>query len=259
MTLGDVEKFRGEIFHFRGQFPGASRQMIVENLDCETAKTQVPAPEDLRPLTGHRQVVLHARFTHDGVVYARSSTHIGNSLIYFYPGGELSLTPVPGCIKYIFNGPNGISFAVQRHLDSAVNTVNPFAPYPDFPAALYSSSLAEKLEVVEVGWVTSHFARWKISSENVVVISLSKVRHPASPFCRYNLIEKTALGWLGCFNWLNYLYRYELRATGYLQACQLFKLKVEDRRRTLHRHLYVQIHRNGLAGLFDLARLFILI
>ena len=66
-------------------------------------------------------------------------------------------------------------FAVQRHLDMQAGTIDPFAPYPNFPAELYSTSLDDNLEIVQVDWVTSHFARWQISACHVVAVSLSKV------------------------------------------------------------------------------------
>lgn len=135
----------------------------------------VSTPADLRPLINGSKVILRARFNHHGVIYARSSTHLGNSLIHFYPNGDKSLPPIPGSIKYIFATRHTVAFAVQRHLNKCAGTIDPFTRYPDFPAKLYSAALADKLEVVEVDWVMSHFARWQISSGHVVVLSLSKV------------------------------------------------------------------------------------
>lgn len=137
-------------------------------------RRQVPVPNDLRSLIEGSKVILQARFKHDGIVYSRSSTHLGNSLISFFPNG-IRTTVVPGTIKYIIRKmQNQILLAVQRHLDLPCNTQDPFAPYPHFPAKLYSAALAD-LEIVKVDWIMSHFARWKISSEHVVIVSLSKV------------------------------------------------------------------------------------
>jgi hypothetical protein len=145
----------------------------------DTTPSDSPAkgiiPTDLRPLVTGNRVTLQARFKHGGVVYARSSTHTGNSLVYFYPCGNKSSRPVPGSIKYVFNDGGRVAFAVQRQLDMYPGTVDPFVHYPDFPARLYSSSLADQIEKVEVEWVQSHFARWKISREHAVVLNLSKV------------------------------------------------------------------------------------
>ncbi|KAF8572713.1 hypothetical protein K439DRAFT_1650095 [Ramaria rubella] len=38
---------------------------------------------------------------------------------------------------------------------------------------LYSPKLSGQLEVIEVDWVVSHYARWPISLEHVIVLSLS--------------------------------------------------------------------------------------
>jgi len=64
-------------------------------------------------------------------------------------------------------------FAVQRQLEAPQGVLDPFKPYPNFAAKLYSSRLSEELEVVHVDWVLCHFAHWQISSEHVVVLSLS--------------------------------------------------------------------------------------
>ena len=136
-------------------------------------------PRDLRALIGQCTAVLRAQLHAHGVYYCRSSTHIGNSLILFYPSGNYTLSPVPGSIKYIYESNRSWHFAVQRQrplLASRVITADPFTIYPHFPAKLYSSILEDRLESVQVGWVTSHYAQWAISSEQVVVLSLCRVR-----------------------------------------------------------------------------------
>jgi hypothetical protein len=94
-------------------------------------------------------------------------------LIYFHPEGRTS-DEVPGVIKYIVNSGDHVLFAVQRHLDTPTNLSDPFERYPYVPAKLYRTALAE-LELVKIDWVVSHFARWTLTSEYVVVLSLSKV------------------------------------------------------------------------------------
>ncbi|KAG1797468.1 uncharacterized protein HD556DRAFT_1441029 [Suillus plorans] len=59
-------------------------------------------PEDLRQLIQLRRAVLHARTLHKGSIYTRDSTHVGNSLILYYPDGLRNVQPIPGTIKYIF-------------------------------------------------------------------------------------------------------------------------------------------------------------
>ncbi|KAF8123623.1 hypothetical protein EV363DRAFT_1159530 [Boletus edulis] len=115
-----------------------------------------------------------------GVVYSRTSTHVGNSLILFYPQGNHLSTPVPGNIKYIFAEGDSYAFAVQRQLPlpPSESKLDPFAAYPHFPAQQYSSVLQTTLEYVRFSWVFGHYARWAISDDRVVVLNLSKVGHP---------------------------------------------------------------------------------
>jgi hypothetical protein len=62
--------------------------------------SEIPRPRELQLLvTG--QIHLQARYKHRGVIYSRSSTHLGNSLILFHPDG-IETDEVPGTIKCIF-------------------------------------------------------------------------------------------------------------------------------------------------------------
>jgi hypothetical protein len=72
--------------------------MVTDHVNTE-AKT---IPEDLRPLLGpsQRQAIMPARLRHNSIIYATSKTHTGNSLVYFYPGGNRS-TLVPASNIYI--------------------------------------------------------------------------------------------------------------------------------------------------------------
>jgi hypothetical protein len=103
---------------------------------------EVFTPPDLQHLVKHPKVVLSARHRHDGVMYARSSTHVGNSLIYFYLDGNRKSSAIHGSIKYIVKCKSGsFRFAVQRQLPLPSGVTDPFTPYPHFPAKLCSSQL----------------------------------------------------------------------------------------------------------------------
>lgn len=132
-------------------------------------------PEDLRQLIQLRRAVLHARTFHEGSIYTRDSTHVGNSLILYYPDGLRNVQPIPGTIKYIFETERGVCFAMQHHLPSDSHS-DPFRHYPHFPARLFSSALTQHLTIVMPEWVVSHFARWNFSAQHIVVVSLSRVR-----------------------------------------------------------------------------------
>jgi hypothetical protein len=129
-------------------------------------------PDDLQALLkGVRVGKLQARYRVNDVMYCRQSTHVGNSLILFYPGGKRESSYVPGTIKYIIQTAmnSTVLFACQRHLNSQVE-FDPFAIYPYFPAKLYTSALSDTLELVELDWVYSHFARYEISSGDAVIL-----------------------------------------------------------------------------------------
>jgi hypothetical protein len=136
----------------------------------------VLTPRDLQSLVRSPKVGLPARYRHNGVMYARSSTHVGNSLIYFYPDGNRNSSATHGSIKYIFKSKSGsFRFAVQRHLPLPRGVLDPFASYPHFPAKLYSSQLRSALEIVEVDWVIAQCARWKMSPMLAVLLTLYRV------------------------------------------------------------------------------------
>ncbi|KAG0691704.1 hypothetical protein DFH29DRAFT_785412, partial [Suillus ampliporus] len=117
----------------------------------------------------------HSPTPQQGSVYTRDSTHVGNSLVLYYPGGIRNVQPTPGIIKYIFETKGVVGFAVRRHLPQ-YSRPDPFRHYPHFPARLYSSALADHLETVMPEWVVSHFARWNFSTQHIVAVSLCQVR-----------------------------------------------------------------------------------
>lgn len=132
-------------------------------------------PADLRALTSRRNVSLHARYSMNGVVYARNATHVGNSLIMYHAGGDDSLPAVPGSIKYIFGIDDKIFFAVQRQNVASEGTLDPFRHYPHFPARVYSDTTSNDLEMVNIGWILSHYVRWSFKPGHVVVLALFRV------------------------------------------------------------------------------------
>jgi hypothetical protein len=140
----------------------------------ELPKDQQTLPSDLRHLVGSRKAVLHARHKRRGIIYSRSSTHLGNSLIHFHPKEQPNQL-VPGSIKYIFSLQGRTAFAVRRQLPLTGNFIDPFAKWFYFPAKLYSPQLQEQLEIVELDSIFAHYARWDITDKLAVVLSLSRV------------------------------------------------------------------------------------
>ena len=96
----------------------------------------------------------------------------------FYPKGDKSLEPVPGCIEHIIFEPNGkVTFTIRQQLPALPGFVDPYIEWPYFPARVYSTSLSPQLEGVQVDpeWIVSHYARWAFNKNHAVVLNLSRV------------------------------------------------------------------------------------
>jgi hypothetical protein len=139
-------------------------------------------PSDLLSMLKGQKATMLARFKHRGIFFTRVTTHIGNSLIEFYPNGNRTADPTPGCIQYIFTQGQMTAFAVFRQLPAQLGTVDPYQHYPFIPAKLYSSNLSDHLEIVRLDWVVGHVARCRFSPHNVVILSLSNVSSTPSSF-----------------------------------------------------------------------------
>ncbi|KAI0338939.1 hypothetical protein BDW22DRAFT_1458214 [Trametopsis cervina] len=160
--------------------------------DSPTTMNAVRVPEDLQRLTGCSRLPLQARVKHGRVVYARSSTHLGNSLIQYYPGGDLSCRAA-GSIKYIYVRVGKLYLAVQRHLPAPPGIPDAFRVYPELNAFTCSAHLRADIEEVDLSWVLGHSARYHLSPELCVMLLLSRVSgsppHIARPLniiCRTN-------------------------------------------------------------------------
>jgi hypothetical protein len=129
-------------------------------------------PEEVRALLGDSVVTIHTRYRHNRHIYSRSSTHLGNSLITFYQDGNKNSPLIPSQIEYIITQGTTTFFIVKQHLQLH-GMLDPFRHYPHLPIKLYSAMLSDHFDIVEVGWVHGHFARYPFSEDQVVVLSLS--------------------------------------------------------------------------------------
>lgn len=128
----------------------------------------------------HSDVTEVARVRYGGLVFARSSCHLGNSLIKFYCGGDKGVPPVVGQIKAIYCQGGNFILVVQRQLAASPGTPDPFQDYPHLELKIYSAVLADEEEQIPLEWVFSHVARYPMSSDLVVIASLSGNSHNAS-------------------------------------------------------------------------------
>jgi len=155
---------------------GKSKETDSEDPITESAFGLVP--KALCFIISDRQVALRAHHKFDNINFSRRSTHVGNSLVMFYPGGNRALEPIPGSIEYIIGRQKApVIYAIRRQLSAPIDAVDPFHHYPHFNARIFSPALSDNLEVVHPEWVMSHYGRWKLDAERAVILTLSQVNH----------------------------------------------------------------------------------
>ena len=171
---------------------GASHKESAILDDAATARKKLSeTPPDLQLLVAAPQVSLRAHVHHAGRTYSRSSTHLGNSLLLYYPGGDPTAPVRAGSIKYIYADGATVHLAVNAQVSVPAGTRNPYERYPDFHASLYSTSLNAELEVVELSWIVGHYARWTMNDDLCVVIALLQVSNIFSS-CVNKLLSRPA-------------------------------------------------------------------
>lgn len=142
---------------------------LAEDIDSATDHRKVQAfPLELTNALAISRGCLRAHYTLRGVVYSRASTHSGNSLVVYHPEGDYSKEIGFASIQYIFKieGAASWRFAVRRQLPRPVDImVDPFAKWPDYPACMASSSLADNMEIIDIDWVDGHYSRWVIPED----------------------------------------------------------------------------------------------
>ncbi|KAJ7834870.1 hypothetical protein B0H14DRAFT_3461716 [Mycena olivaceomarginata] len=98
-----------------------------------------------------------AHFFYNGVNFSRASTHLGNSLVIYYPPGTSS--PVAGSIEKIEVINTKVTFIIRRQKPLAANQFDPFMAFPHFPATTllnYQQTLARNRLYLLKGASQSH-------------------------------------------------------------------------------------------------------
>jgi hypothetical protein len=135
-------------------------------------------------LLGRRDV---AHYTHNGVIFSHCSTHLGNSLVLYYPL-PLSSILVAGSIQAINTSGDQVYFSIKRQAPLPPGIYDPFCHYPSFPARVYSSSMDDgPADLVPVKSVVSHVAHFAFSANRSVIVNLSRVYIPV--FSRLNVAD----------------------------------------------------------------------
>jgi len=117
----------------------------------------------------------YAHYTYNGVNYSRAQTHLGNSLVKFYPSPS-SAEAVVGSIQRIDVQQGHPIFYLQRQEPLPPHKYDPFRRYPWFFAKMYSSKMSSgPLDIVPASSISSHVARYNCSGDRAVMLTLSRV------------------------------------------------------------------------------------
>jgi hypothetical protein len=116
-----------------------------------------------------------AHYTHQGVNYSRASTHLGNSLVLYYPSSAPTESPIAGSIQRIETAGDNTIFHIRRQGKLPPGKFDPFLPYPHFPAKTYSSQMDDVVDQIPPSLVLSHCARCEFSDDRAVILDLSRV------------------------------------------------------------------------------------
>lgn len=168
----------------------------VGESDSPADSAYMSTPAILRRFVKSHRVAFRARYSVNQIIYNRSSTHVGNSLVMFYPKGDKSQEPVPGCIEHIMFEPNGeVTFTIRRQLPALPGFVDPYIEWPHFPARVYSTSLSPQLEGVDPEWIVSQYARWAFDKDHAVVLNLSRVCAFTGLWCRNSKLHHAGINY----------------------------------------------------------------
>ncbi|KAE9384265.1 hypothetical protein BT96DRAFT_781174, partial [Gymnopus androsaceus JB14] len=115
-----------------------------------------------------------AHYTYKGVNYSRAQTHLGNSLVRYYPSPSSNQAAV-GSIQQINIQQGHPIFYVQRQESLPSHKYDPFRRYPWFFAKMYSSRMSSgPLDIIPASSVFSHVARYNCSGDRAVILTLSR-------------------------------------------------------------------------------------
>ena len=103
-----------------------------------------------------------------------STTHLGNSLISYYPSLTATL-PIIGSIQKITTNRSSTQLVVKPQGPCPPNIYDPFIQYPWFPARIYSSKMLDREDHIPINSVLSHVVRFEVAPDRVVILTLSRV------------------------------------------------------------------------------------
>lgn len=155
-------------------------ELVENNFAQPDSRYIIPPPSNLKKLLGAVPSECFSRIPRSKGDYTiPGEGALGNHYICFQPEGVYHPGQrwLAGQIRHIFRqmqkGP--IKLAIQRSLSTTA--LHPFGDFwaNGFEADMVSSEFSSNLEIVNLNQVAGHSARWAISDNQVVVVSLCSV------------------------------------------------------------------------------------
>jgi len=113
---------------------------------------------ELKPFFNNHHVALYTQHSFDGMMFACSSMHIGNSLIMYYLD-QKTTNSISRSIEHIVrHWDSSTSFVIHRQMPLNIGSIDPFNIYSQFPASLHSTKLLPQLKVIIPTRVMSYYA-----------------------------------------------------------------------------------------------------
>jgi hypothetical protein len=169
--MSDIHTLQGDL---NDHLP-ACKKLVTLDDDVHLALTSLPQSEESIP---GKYVYNHASCNIGGLEYATEMASESNASSFFQSAG--SQETVAGVIRQIFSLPKPASgldvfIAVHRYLPRHNLQHDPFEPYPDFGASVWSRQTHERVEIIRTTQVISHAWRREWDKDNNVLKIMNKV------------------------------------------------------------------------------------
>ncbi|KAH8799595.1 hypothetical protein DL96DRAFT_1426053, partial [Flagelloscypha sp. PMI_526] len=114
----------------------------------------------------------YAHYPINSESFARSTHHLGNSIIIYHRPSDDML--VPGSIQTIEVSGSETFCSVTEAMPLKAGVHDPFERYPDFPAVTFTNSYLPTQHRIPVEKIVAHAVRYEFSRNRAVYVNLSQ-------------------------------------------------------------------------------------
>lgn len=147
----------------------ANRHAMIISVDGDPALEHDGQEYPFKPNT------FPANLTVNGCTYSRSTTHLGNSVVMFFPEGVQTRSAIPASISEIeCRGLGQVLLLVRPFKSAILHTSDPFSAWPHFRASTWSRRLDQPI-AIPFDWIVGQGIVFDLNADNCVVIAISRV------------------------------------------------------------------------------------